>query len=233
MTFSVTSRDCAISQLTFSHGIANNFGVDHSSGYLLQKRNTQPGKEGKISRQQFVRTSMQHKQDGKLSHLTKQYSNHNIIHPTLKTRFGELGIIANIKYLSKNIDKISALGNESCICYKMYYGMRDNVRLTHMALNESCKFTSAKMILPFIKPKKNVLAFTVEETKKKDKTQEIRNQKPHCKEHLYANFLNERKNLFTKYLKAAHELYKTYLEDAHKKFHERGHNFVYLLGNGD
>ena len=37
-TFSVTSRDCAISQQTFSHGIAHNFGVDHSSEFLLNKR---------------------------------------------------------------------------------------------------------------------------------------------------------------------------------------------------
>ena len=37
-TFSVAARDCALSQLTVSHGIAHNFGVDHYSGYLLNKR---------------------------------------------------------------------------------------------------------------------------------------------------------------------------------------------------
>ena len=57
-TFSVASKDCAISQLTFSHGIAHNFGVDHSSGYFLKKR----------AKKEFVRAIMQKSQDDIPSH---------------------------------------------------------------------------------------------------------------------------------------------------------------------
>ena len=194
-TFSVVSRDCAISQLTFSHGISHNFGADHSEHPL---------------------------------NITNHY-HPNIIHPMMKTRIGKP---ANFMHFSKHIDKISSLGNESCVCYKAY-NMKKSVKWAHMGLEESCNFHQVSMKRPGTKPLHDVLYFRIKDqkdTKKKDN--DIRNQKPLSKD-LYTNFLTERQNLFEKYLKTAQKLYETYLKDAHNKIHERGYKYVHLLGNGD
>ena len=120
-TFSVTSKDCAISQLTFSHGFAHNFGADHSSRYLINKRVSEHrGNGGKIKKE-FVRTIMQYQQDGVMSHKTNHYSNPNIIHPVTRTRTGKFGVPPNYMHFSTHIAQIAALGDESCICYKHHY----------------------------------------------------------------------------------------------------------------
>lgn len=230
-TFSVVSRDCAISQMTFSHGIAHNFGAIHSSGYLLNKKNRRHGEEGKKSRQEIVR--MHHKKTGIPSHKKKHYANPNNIQPVMKTRIRKFGMHANLMYFSKHIGKISLLGNESCICYKAY-DMREPIKSPHMSLNESCMFHSGIQKNPDATPfPTNVLDFVRKhrKEKKKDQTHDKRNQSTHSD--LHKNFLNDRLNLYKNYLKAAQELYKTYLRDAHNKIHERGYNYVHLLGNGD
>ena len=205
-TFSVVSRDCAISQLTFSQGIAHNFGADHSSEYLFNKGDTQHVGRGGNSKHKFARTIMQSHQ--------------------MKTRIGKIGMPAKFLYFSEHIDQISALGNESCVCYKAY-NMKKTVLISHMGLEESCTFHLASMNRPGTKPAHNVLMFKIKDKFKK-KNNDIRNQKD-----LYSNFLKERQNLFKKYLKSAQKLYETYLKDAHNKMHEHGYNYVHVLGSED
>ena len=106
----MVSRDCAISQQTLSQVIAHNFGADHSSGYLLNKGDTHLVGKGGNSKQKFVRMIMHYNTYGSTSHKkTNHYSNPNIIQKP-----------ANYMYFSKHIDKISALGNESCVCYRAF-----------------------------------------------------------------------------------------------------------------
>ena len=224
-TFSVVSRDCAISQLTFSHGIAHNFGAGHSSGYILNKTNRGFGEEGKNSRQEFVSTQ----QNGLPSLKTSHYTNSNIIHPVMKTGRGKFGMPTNFMYFSKHIDKISVLGNESCVCYKAY-AMLIEIKAQHMKLNESCNFhlNLANQGTNY----SNILMFHRRTTTEKtDQTQDKRNPSTHADLHKY--FLDDRQNLFKNYIKAVQELYETYLRDAHSKIHEHGYNYVHLLGNGD
>lgn len=169
------------------------------------------------------------KQNGLPSLKTSHYSKPKSIHPVMETGKGKFGIPSNFMYFS-NIDKISVLGNESCVCYKAY-DMKISIKSAHMKLNESCNFHSklAKNPDANLLANANVLIFDRKPTKKID--QDKRNPSTHAD--LHKHFLDDRQNLFRNYIKAVQELYKTYLRDAHNKIHEQGYNYVHFLGNGD
>ena len=89
LTFSVTSRDCAISQLTFSHGIAHNFGGIGNGG-KTKKEITYIA-----YRKEIMRT------------------NANLIYQIItKTTTGKFGMPSNDKHFSRNIATIAGLGDE-------------------------------------------------------------------------------------------------------------------------
>ena len=181
-TFSVAARDCALSQLTFSQGIAQNFGVYQSNVYLLNKRD----------KKEFV------------------------------------GVPANYMHFNTNIARIAALGDESCICYKVYSMVLEKM-VWHNALNESCFFhlegkgkEPAPNMLDFQKlnkPKKQKKKNDIRiKTKKQDKRLDItRNQGLRSTQNLYRTFLNNRQKLFENYIKTAQKLFRNYLKNAHNK----------------
>ena len=159
LTFSVTSRDCAISQLTFSHGIVHNFGGIGNGG-KTKKEITYIA-----FRKEIMRT------------------NANLIYQIItKTTTGKFGMPSNDKHFSRNIATIAGLGDESCICYEKYY-MKAEYKRRHMWLKESCKFQSSHEMkpgipldkyLPFPKTPKPNFYFTRKPKKpKKPKKSEI------------------------------------------------------------
>ena len=200
LTFSVTSRYCAFNQLTFSHEIGHNFGADHPLGHLLKKKVTHK-KHGF-----YYRTIMKDSQKGKPSNRTNYYSNPNVFHPITKTRTGKFGVPSNYLQFSKHIEKIAALGDESCKCYIV---TKYNVSIVEY---EKCSFKSTG------KPaKQNSL------DKKQDiqKRNDIWDQSPLSKQNLYEKYLTDVQNLYQSYLKDDQRLYKKYLKHAHEILHEK------------
>ena len=197
-TFSVASRHCAFSQLTLSHEIAHNFGANHTLGHLLNKSITHKGHEF------YYRTIMK-PQKGVPSNRTNYYSNPYIFHPITKTRTGKFGVPSNYIQFFKHIEKIAALGDESCKC-----NIENQLNVTMMPY-EKCSFKSIG------KPAKQYIF-----DKKKDiqKRNDIWDQSPLLKQNLYKKFLTDVQNLYQKYLKDDQRLYKKYLNEVYENFLE-------------
>ena len=163
-TFSVTSRDCAISQLTFSHGIAHNFGR--------------------------IKTHEHEKHVHFVQYKYIPYIYPYTIHLITKTRTGKIGMPSNDKQFSRNIATIAGLGDESCICYEHHY-MESKYKMQHMGLEESCNYKLGNLtkpgrdavptFMPFPRtPKPNYFPFQkndskeLKNSKKPKKTKEIK-----------------------------------------------------------
>ena len=65
----------------------------------------------------MLSTIMRDEKGGMSSRRINYYSNPNLIDPKSKTRTRKHEMPSNHLYFTKNIDKISALGNESCKCW--------------------------------------------------------------------------------------------------------------------
>ena len=197
--FSVVLYVCSLIQNTFSHEIAHNFGVEHSSGYVFKnKKYTNAGEPAsKYEEGKYFRTIMA-KVGGDMIDETiriNYFSNPNIIHPITKLPIGKLenpDNIAHFAHFAKNISFIAANGDESCKCH------------------DSCNSKSN------VKPGKGKAKHNLK------KRYDMRQPGPppsNQKQNLFKKYLTDLQKLYQNYYKDDQLLYKNYLHNAHKKIH--------------
>ena len=208
-TFSIVAKGCASSMKTFSHEIAHNFGAFHEAGFTLKTKNENNSYPRTIMAKEPTDTKIK-------TERTNYFSNPNVIHLVTKTRAGELGKPANYVHLSTNIDKVSALGDESCKCNERCISnpkaKPDKAGKKFKERKDTWKSKAKPGKEKPEKAKKNL-----------KKRNDVLKPNPFSKKNLYKKYLADVQNLYQNYLKADQRLYKKYLNDAHKKIHEMLH----------
>ena len=180
----------------------------------------------------MLSTIMRDEKGGMSSRRINYYSNPNLIDPKLKTRTRKHEMPSNYLYFTKNIDKISALGNESCKCWHRlgYFGMNlfdmtihDRTMMAFLD-KKSCHNTgnNRKSFLGLLDSLRNKI-LTEHLTKHENAhfkafmTKLILGMN---KKHKYHHLIPlSMQNLYTNYRNDAKKLYKEYLKNAHAQIH--------------
>lgn len=114
---SVVNRNCALGHFSFGHEIGHTFGLEHDfvkkpyyedgRGYLINKGKAKTG----------FRTIMAYSSRGHKERIN-YYSNPKVKYRLTGTVTGIKGEAYNARILIKNMEAVSRLGDESCVCGK-------------------------------------------------------------------------------------------------------------------